>query len=174
MENRTQISWLPIDFGRNDDGLPFWHHANLHPVGVATNHQYKQADALFGITCDEEIADLVSALNRAGIDTLLSCQDILMTEDDEQFDDTPRIGCVTITWDSFPILNRILREHKIGLDTSNKSGWLFAILPDIPSARPLEREFRKPSITVLFPWRDLAAFTSALKAHAPESGLTGS
>jgi hypothetical protein len=145
MSTPDGIGWLPV---LGEEGHP------LTTFGIAGWHGGEQADiAELGLTgIDAEIAPLVLALNRAGIETVQSCQDLGgQTSPGQLWDDSvPRIGAVVVTWETFPGLRQMLA----GLDTGVDSGWLFSV-NDVSSAAGL-------FVSVLFPWRDAAAFLAAV------------
>ena len=100
---------------------------------------------------DPEIAGLIIALNEAGIKTVQSCQDITSYADEDNiYDDVPRMGIVLVEWDTFPLMKDMFPEAATG--TNFDDGWLFATSRDADY------------VSILFPWRDLDKFTAAVKA----------
>ena len=72
----------------------------------------------------------------------------------------PRIGAVVVTWETFPKLRGMLASA--GLRTGLGSGWLFSVT-DVSSSAGL-------CVSVLFPWRDAAAFLAAVERLALGAG----
>jgi hypothetical protein len=141
------IGWLPV---LGEEGHP------LTTFGIGGWHSGEQAEVpeldLTGV--DSEIAPLVLALNRAGIETAQSCQDLGgATGPAPLGESVPRIGAVVVTWETFPKLRRMLASA--GLHTGLSSGWLFSV-NDVSSAAGLY-------VSVLFPWRDAEAFLAAVE-----------
>ena len=77
---------------------------------------------------DPEIAPLIVALNRAGVKTVQSCQDIsefFRGEESDFYDDTIRLGIVVVGWEDFPEVKRTLPVGATGTGGAG-DGWLFA------------------------------------------------
>jgi hypothetical protein len=138
------IAWLPL---LGEEPHP------LTTFGLGGWHGGEQVEIPeLGITgVDSEIAPLVLALNRAGIETVQSCQDIggATGPDPLWGENVPRIGAVAVTWEAFPKLAQMLPG------TGPGSGWLFSV--DVNGSPGL-------SVSVLFPWRDAGAFLAAVEA----------
>jgi hypothetical protein len=101
---------------------------------------------------DPEIAGLIIALNAAGIKTVQSCQEITDLGEDDLYGDLPRMGIVVVEYGTFPLVARVLPEDVSGTNfDGHGDGWLFAASPDAKY------------VSILFPWRDLQAFTDAVK-----------
>jgi hypothetical protein len=159
----TAIIWLPHDAGRDENGEPYWldgcpfstfgrnsNHVgadNLVYVPEITGPEYWQDEDgsshrnPYGL--DPEIADLVIALNQAGVETVQSCQDISRLADDP-IDDVPRMGIVVVAWATFPRLTKTLPGAAAG--SNNDDGWLFAA------------DRRAEYVSVIFPRRDYEAW----------------
>ena len=149
--DREPIAWLPV---LGEEPHP------LTTFGLGGWHGGEQVEVpeldLAGV--DSEIAPLVLALNRAGIKTVQSCQDLGgATGPDPLWDESvPRMGCVVVTWEAFPALERILASARLrpGLE----SGWLFSVY-----AGTAHHLF----VSVLFPWQDAEAFLAAVERSQP-------
>jgi hypothetical protein len=150
------IGWLPV---LGEEGHP------LTTFGLGGWHDGEQVDVpelgLAGV--DSEIAPLVLALNRAGIETVQSCQDLGGATSPGPLwgDRVPRIGAVVVTWETFPSLRQMLA----GLGTGVDSGWLFSV-SDVSSGAGL-------FVSVLFPWRDAEAFLAAVEGLALPAPAVG-
>jgi hypothetical protein len=101
---------------------------------------------------DPEIAGLIIALNAAGITTVQSCQEITDPGEDI-YGDMPRMGIVVVEWGTFPLLTKTLPGHATG--DNREDGWLFAA------------DSGAEHVSVIFPWRDLEAWLSSIKAAEP-------
>jgi len=172
------ISWVPV--------LGMLEPMPLTTFETGGGHDGVPVPEAGGAVIDKEIAELVALLNRAGIKTFQSCQDIganfrdfgggplraveVEGEEDGEFwtDYQPageelRYGCIVVEWDQFPKVGRVLPPWKNmpggrWLDRINhNTGWLF-------SASPNAR-----FVSILFPWRDLDAFTASVKAAIAEA-----
>jgi len=130
-----------------------------------------------GALIDRDIAELVALLNRADVETVQSCQDLgtgecLVAEDDSEDDDDAgivarlykaetRLGCVVVTWESFPAVGRLLPPlpgwppgaRWPDSQVQISGGWLFTVSPN---AR---------FVSIVFPWACLAAFTESVRAE---------
>ena len=107
-----------------------------------------------GVLIDPDIAELTALLNRAGIETVQSCQDIGDEDDREVDPDLPRIGIIVVAWETFPALAAMLRPALAELGPfsapeHNTNGWLYVAHGDAKY------------VSILFPFRDLDVFTSA-------------
>ena len=127
----TDIGWFPYE-GEFMEGCPF----TTHGLG------FHEGDPDRG-GLDPEIADLVEALNAAGVPTLQSCQEITADTDP----DVCRMGAVLVPWADFPKVDATLPD---AAGPSFSSGWLFAA----------DRQARH--VTVIFPWRDHDAWLAKL------------
>lgn len=147
------ISWLPLGY------VDFDPEVRLYPAGISWHIEKHQVDTGLGFSCDDGIVELVILLNRAGIKTLASCMDILgVDEEDSGFsEEVVRMGCVVVTWETFPSLGRWLHAAGLGGD-HNESGWLFAAQSHIGA------------VSVLFPWRDMGEFTGLVRTQVASAG----
>lgn len=165
----TEIVWLPHDAGTGDDGEPGWlpavpfttfgtgSHAGgdgLVYVDDLTGPEIGPSGRRNSYGLDPEIADLVVALNKAGIETVQSCQEIT-DEAAEYLTDIPRMGIVVVTWAAFPKVAATLPGMVTGnnFDREAGSGWLFAA------------HLNAKYVSVIFPWRDHDAWLARLTSE---------
>jgi hypothetical protein len=146
-EDTEAVYWLPL-VTEDDEHFP------VTTFGLAGWHDAAPVDLpeLGATEVDSEIAPLVLALNRAGIETFQSCQDLGGVTHGHWPEDVPRIGAIVVSWEVFPKLWQLMARAKLGGD---HSGWLCSVT----DASPLSRG--RLFVAALFPWSDLAAFTAA-------------
>jgi hypothetical protein len=164
-DDRTEIAWVPHDGGYSDEGEP-WLVEGVPFTTFGTGTHTEGLVCPEGITLDiagldPEIADLVIALNKAGIKTVQSCQEISGTAR-EDFEDVPRMGIVVVAWETFPLVAATLpgiRERDgvtipagAGTGGNHGDGWLFAA------------DSRARYVSVIFPWRDHDAWLASVTA----------
>lgn len=104
---------------------------------------------------DAEIADLVLALNQAGIETAGSCQNLNDGMDDETDwrDLTFRIGAITVSMETFPKV-----KDTLPADWEDEDDWLFSA--DFGGRFGAQ-------VTICFPWRDHDAWLAKLAKVSP-------
>ena len=150
-DGRTEIWWFPAEAPPEElDGIPFTT-GGLN----APRENTLPLPGLAGVGAYREVALLIAALNRAGIQITGSGQGPGEVTGEEG---EPRIGSVTVTWETFPRLHALLaaRWKDIG-ENRRGDGWLFAVF-----GRPGGRL----GVSVLFPWRDLGEFMELITAAA--------
>jgi hypothetical protein len=171
MGDRKQITWLPV---LNETGgwlgtMP------LSTFGLLTKHEAVPVPEAEGALVDRDLAELVALLNRAGVRTLQSCQDIgnrhdlgprsaeVVGENEDgdfvrflmRFHPADlRYGCVVVKWEQFPALSALLPRY-VG---HGNGGWLLSVQRDISPGHLY--------VSVLFPWGDLDRFIASVKAGA--------
>jgi hypothetical protein len=140
-------AWWPLT--TEDDG-----YFPVSTFGLAGWHDSAGVDLpeLDAAGVDSEIAPLVLALNRAGIETFQSCQDIGGVTRGHWPEDVPRIGAIVVSWAVFPKLWQLMARARLGGD---HSGWLC----NVTDAGMLRSG--RLYVAVLFPWGDLDAFIKA-------------
>lgn len=169
-----QIAWVPV-LDLTDEDIPLGQMPlTTFETGAHGDEEGVPVPEAGGAVIDKEIAELVALLNRAGVTTFQSCQDIgrsaelgaLVAEDDGEDScqlrgpdgDEVRFGCIVVEWDQFPKVGPLLPPMPRipggrWPDRINRTdGWLF-------SASPNARY-----VSILFPWSDLARWIEALKA----------
>jgi hypothetical protein len=152
MNESPAIGWLPIDAGYDRrtgeplyiDGCPLttFGPASDLEAGPGTDHP------------DPEIADLVRALDAAGIETAQSSQDITTWLRKDGWEDVARMGMVLVRWDSFPKIKATLPDYW------DDDGWLFAADPACKY------------VSVIFPWRAHDAWLAKLRRAKPQVSLS--
>jgi hypothetical protein len=155
MDNRPNIAWLPHEAGHDDDGTPYYMDGCMFTTFGRGSHSGND-DLVYvdGITgpddghnpwgLDPKIADLIIALNRAGIETVQSCQSA--TPDDDVYDDVAPMGIVLVKLADFP---KIAATLPTGVPDDD--GWLAVIPWDDPEY-----------VSVIFPLRDHDAWLAKL------------
>jgi hypothetical protein len=152
---RSDIAWFPVESPPGDmlEGCPFTTFgtdAHSGRDGLVYPPEMGIPDGSpWGL--DPEIADLIVALNRAGLPTVQSCQEISPGQDDGY--DGARMGAVVVSWADFPKVAATLPSGVVG--NGFIDGWLFAA----------DRDARH--VAVIFPWRDCSAWLEAAR------GLSG-
>jgi hypothetical protein len=154
IDDRPHISWLPVETETDSEYAPPEFPLSTFGGGWHEDASSEPVPELPGTpSLDPEIVPLVLALNRAGIETIQSCQDIGGATSPDPVplpDEVPRFGCVVVRWDVFPALHRLLMtDTPHGPVHASREGWLFSACSDFTGP---------PFVSVLFPWRDLGTF----------------
>jgi hypothetical protein len=163
--NRPTVAYMPLGGEGNIAWIPhiaeqgYWLSGCLFTTFGTAQHAGngdQVAVPELGITdawgLDPEIAPLIIALNRAGVETVQSCQDISSFFEGDVYDDTVRMGIILVGWEDFPKVKRTLPLGASG--EGQGDGWLFAASPDADY------------VSVLFPWRDYGAWLEAASLAA--------
>ena len=146
-----QISWMPIAV---EDGY-YITHPWLTTCGIAqhTSKEASERGTYFrGLPAevadlDPGIAELVHALNAAGITTVGSCEDV-SGDDDE---DSVPVMIIEFRMKDWPKLAPMIREDA----PLNESGWLVTANPDEPEI-----------MAVLFPPSEYEGFLARVRKQA--------
>ena len=166
-QDEPRMVWLPVL-----DTTGFVLSMPISPFGTASGHEGVPVPEAGGAIIDTEIAELVALLNRAGVETVQSCQDLAaeagrlvagFTDEEDgddaeiivrvyQADEETRFGCVVVTWETFPKVGPLLPGRWVDSQAQNYNGWLLTVSP------------RARFVSIVFPWSELTAFTASVRA----------